>query len=254
MNNITELIGALKRCSNSPDLDNINILNYRARDRAIKALQAAIKAAEAYIYTAEAILVEAITAHRAETEILDRTLCEEHTPDTDWIRIIRKRRVITAPANSLASDVPIAPDSPLTIQAIIVQLFDDVKQDGNMYYIATVDHFAIYICGKLFHGNIGIIYTDDRVPKKIRDCRFDATCVKKGKCDYYHNPMKYPKSADRRNYIANSFTYSKRNPHARRYGSLDSLSEDMVGLSAEEISRFNDQTMHNILCALLLKK
>jgi len=147
----------------------------------------------------------------------------------------------------------------LFLDAIRVPSFASVKQDGELYYIDIIDHFAIILGGQLFHGNIGIIYTEEKNPEKIKDCKFASNCVKQDKCDYYHDPIKFSGSIDHRNYIASSFLYAapayyRTHPRGRRYGSREHLDTDIMNLQEEEISRFNDQTMHDILCALVLSR
>ncbi len=151
----------------------------------------------------------------------------------------------------------------LYLNAIRVPTFNYVRQDGELYYVATVDHFAVKIAGLLLHGNIGNIYTDERNPEKIKECKFAESCVKRDRCDYYHDPLKYGGSRDRRNFIASSWLYTSatavasacKNTHkSRRFGSRANLDIDIVSLSEDEISRFRDQTAHDLLCSLLLNQ
>jgi len=145
----------------------------------------------------------------------------------------------------------------LSLNAISVPTFEQVVADGNLYYVSNADHFAIKIAGRLLHGNIGRIYTDEKNPEKIKDCRHQNKCIKSGKCDYYHDPAKFIGSQDHRNYIASSFLYAPSNSHyknkarSRRFGSRENLDMDIVSMSEEEIGRFNDQVMHDLLCSLL---
>jgi hypothetical protein len=141
-----------------------------------------------------------------------------------------------------------------------VVTFDQVKQDGELYYVESNNHFAIKISGMLFHGNVGIIYTEEKNPTKIKKCKFAEQCIKGNKCDYYHDPLKFASSTDRRNFIASSFLYAppnspfKNGNKSRRFGSLPNLETDMASMHEEEISRFYDQSFHDILCSMLLKK
>lgn len=146
----------------------------------------------------------------------------------------------------------------LSLPAIKVPTFDYVKSDGELYYVECADHFAFKLAGQLMHGNIGVIYTEEKNPEKIKDCKFAANCMKQDKCDYYHDPVEFPGSKDHRNFIASSWLYAppnsqfKNRSRSRRFGSRDHLDTDIVGLQSEEITRFNDQTVHDVLCALLL--
>lgn len=146
----------------------------------------------------------------------------------------------------------------LAIPAINVPTFADVRQDGNIYYVTGSDHFAFKIAGYMFHGNIGIVYTESREPEKIKDCKYVGTCAKEH-CSYYHDPAIFDGSRDKRNFIASSFLYA--DPHSpyknlsrsRRFGSREHLDTDINVLTDDERSRFYDQSMHDFLCALLLK-
>lgn len=148
----------------------------------------------------------------------------------------------------------------LSLTVLSVDSFDLVKQDGSMYFVTSAAHFAVRINGLLFHGNIGTIYTDEKNPEKIKDCRYSETCMKRDNCDYYHDPVKFAGSKDCRNFIASSWLYSppdsfyKNRSRSRRFGSREHIDVDIVGLQDEERVRFYDQTMHDILCSLLLKQ
>lgn len=148
----------------------------------------------------------------------------------------------------------------LSLPAITVGSFNQVAADGNLYYVANTDHFAIRVAGYLFHGNIGVIYTDEKNPEKIKDCRYSTNCIKHDKCDYYHDPMKFVGSRDHRNYIASSFLYAppnsfyKNKARSRRFGSREHLDIDIANIQDDEVSRFNNQLMHDLLCALLLNQ
>jgi hypothetical protein len=147
----------------------------------------------------------------------------------------------------------------VVLNAIPVRNFADVKCDGCLYYVTTCSHFAIIINGMMFHGNIGIIYTDSEDPEKIKDCKFTEGCNRANMCRYYHDPIVFQGSSDRRNYIASSCIYTspsamyKNRSRSRRYGSLEHLDTDMLGLNDEEKNRMYDQVMHDLLCALVLK-
>lgn len=135
-------------------------------------------------------------------------------------------------------------------------------EDGHLYYVEDSDHFAFSIGGMFYHGNIGTIYTDQKEPAKIKNCRYGSACSKDS-CDYYHNPITTKHCKDRRSYVASSFLYSptvagnmafKNKRRARRFGSIDNIDLDLPNLSEEEGQRFIDQTMHDMLCSMLLKK
>lgn len=147
-----------------------------------------------------------------------------------------------------------------SLDAVVVDDWVDVKSvvPGQLYYITSSKHFAIEIANVLIHGNIGKIYTNERDPIKIKNCRYGPGCNKPG-CDYYHNP-KYTHGTDCRNFIATSWNYAPVSPSfktkrkSRRFGSIDNISTDIAELDTEEGERFFDQTMHGVLCMLILAK
>lgn len=151
----------------------------------------------------------------------------------------------------------------ISIPAISVLNFDDVQNDGNMYYIPRANHFAQYINNKLYHGNIGIIYNNEKFPIKIKNCQYHSFDYnpKLGKCNYYHDPILYPESNDVRNYVSNSWKFMKSNdnkpevknkPKDNTFGSITSIEEDIKDISSDDISRFNDMTFHNILYSMII--
>lgn len=197
----------------------------------------------------------------------------------EWVTVTRKKKKNkkqssdqTAP--QITNEIKIAIDSKikpaeksrvkfteaLALNAISVPTFNYVEQNGELYYVESADHFAFKLAGHMFNGNIGMIYTEEKNPEKIKDCKFAESCIKKDKCDYYHDPVKFPGSRDHRNFIASSFLYSppgsqfKNRTRGRRFGSREHIDTDIVGLQDEETCRFNDQCTHDILCALVLRE
>ena len=146
----------------------------------------------------------------------------------------------------------------ITLMAIPVKSFADVRCNGCLYYVTSAAHFAVQINGFMLHGNIGIIYTDTDDPQKIKDCRFTDGCNRMSSCRYYHDPTVFQGSKDRRNYIASSFIYNSPSEHrnrsrSRHFGSLEHLDSDILTLVEDEKTRICDQAMHDLLCALVLK-
>ncbi len=283
MDSINTLVGELDRylAANSHMIEEplkdgtINIHTIDARERLIGYLSAAHSALSEALSKATTALDKARQTHSKElmamAPLIDKLNKNE---DIGW-KIVGKRnkyrkgrpatmhlgtpKTIAAPAlpPSVRPSVRIKVTEALHLNAIRVQSFDGVKQDGELYYVDSADHFALKIAGRLLHGNIGIIYTDERNPEKIKDCRFADTCVKRDNCDYYHNPLKFTGSQDHRNFIASSWLYSpphgqKNRPRARRFGSREHLDIDISLMQEDDIERFRDQTMHDLLCAFLL--
>lgn len=193
------------------------------------------------------------------------SLATNTSPDT-WNHVQRRKpaanRTLKQYTDAAKSVEPVSNNSltnikitaALSLPAISVHTFEQVIADGNLYYVSNANHFAIKIAGRLLHGNIGTIYTDEKNPEKIKDCRYQHNCTKNGKCDFYHDPVKFIGSTDCRNYTASSFLYAGAGTktRGRRFGSRDNLDIDIVAMNEEDISRFSSQTMHDILCSLLL--
>jgi hypothetical protein len=171
---------------------------------------------------------------------------------------VRAPKTYAVPAVNGMTYTRIKITNALGVMAIQVSTFDSVKQDGNLYYVEPADHFAIRIYDQLLHGNIGTIYTDAKNPEKIKDCKYASGCMKRDRCDYYHDPSTFANSNDRRNFIASSWLYTppnsqyKNKSRSRRFGSLEHLDTDIVSLSDDEITRYRDQAMHDLLCVLVI--
>ena len=152
----------------------------------------------------------------------------------------------------------------LNIEAKCTDL-KDVQSDGSLYYIESINHFAFKIrIGAqdiLFHGNIGTIYQQNSniYPEKIKNCKYGNQCIKNNNCHFYHNPLIYENSHDVRNFVANSWQYTfnkydtSLNNKLRRFGDKNTLESDINLLNDEEIERFIDQSIHDLLCCIILR-
>jgi hypothetical protein len=138
---------------------------------------------------------------------------------------------------------------------------------GDLFYIPSWNHFAVRIAGHVFHANIGRVYRGappraagpvDRVQLECVKACTRASCDGRGRCRYYHDPEKYPKSSDTRNYMADSWLYtpaaSPARYGARRIGSNELLETDLQAISDDDARRYVDQTSHDILCSLILHR
>ena len=292
---LNELFNSNQHLIDSTDGDSINVKAFGSRESLIGQLSSFLKALPDMILRVENILNKTNETHARDLAAMDNLLNKRtktapvEEKDTSWTVVTRKKEttktqknsksyaaVTTFPKPSFPVVVKTHPTSAqltppveitysrikfteaLSLRAIRVPTFDWVKQDGELYYVESSDHFAFKLCGKILHGNIGVIYTEEKNPEKIKDCKFASSCMKLDNCDYYHDPVKFPGSKDHRNFIASSWLYAppnsqyKNRPRSRRFGSRDHLDTDIVGLQEEEISRFQDQTMHDLLCSLLL--
>jgi hypothetical protein len=199
-------------------------------------------------------------AHQRDISTMDQ-LVTKNKPK-DWAATVRKRapRDVSLAAPSVKYDVrpkiKITPS--LSLIATKTTNLSGVKSDGELYYVESLGQFAFRLAGTVFRGNIGTLFTDNSESHtKVKDCKYSKTCLKGNTCDYYHDPVLTYGSTDRRNFIASGFTYiapeHRRNRHiGRRFGSLPNLDTDIVNVDPEEIQKYQDMTMHDILCSLLL--
>lgn len=154
-----------------------------------------------------------------------------------------------------ANKTPIRITDKISIDAIPVKLFSQVKQNGELYYVLSAEHFAVCISGHLFHGNIGEIFTDNKQITKIKDCKYVQSCSKHNNCNYYHNPMLFSGSHDIRNYVNNSWAYyqfNNKTVKGRPFGNRSTLDLDLRYTTKEDSQKIYDQTMHDILCSIIL--
>lgn len=232
-------------------IDRISTKAFSARIEMIKNIKKSIIALEDASNRLEALLVAATSVHAQESAAVT-SLAEIAKNPTDSESVLdvwkpaTKSRQKQAPLQDIGMGawkyVPIT--SSRGISAKCVSNFSLVQQDGTIYFVEPVQHFAIKIAGIMLHGNVGLIYADSRNVRKIKDCRFATSCFKKNECDYYHDPMFSDGSRDCRNYIAGG---------QRKFGSRDTIDDDLIAANSDDLSRYRDQTMHNILCCILMQ-
>jgi hypothetical protein len=145
----------------------------------------------------------------------------------------------------------------ISLPAIKVQTFAEVLGDGKLYYVEFCNHFAMYILGYLYHGNIGNIYTNEKTPIKIKNCHHHNREYNTiDKCNYYHDPTIFSNSKDVRNYVASAWSYNRENAtdiiKRRRFGSYENLNEDLKHITPDEISKYRDMVFHDLLCSMIL--
>lgn len=200
-------------------------------------------------------------AHQRDISTMDQ-LVTKNKP-RDWVATVKKNRLhrdvsLSAPSVKYDPKPKIKITSSLGLPAVKVVNLSGVKSDGELYYIESLGQFAFKLCGVVFRGNIGNLFTDNSEShKKVKDCKYSKTCLKGDNCDYYHDPLLTYGSTDKRNFIASSFTYispdHRRNRHiGKRFGSLDHLDTDIINIDSDDVQRYLDMSMHDILCSLLL--
>jgi len=164
----------------------------------------------------------------------------------EWIPVVKKKK------DTHVQQTKVNITKTLTLTALSVPNFSDIHKQGELYYISNADHFAIILEDQLIHGNIGTIYYNhSTIPERIKDCKFIPEC-KNSNCTYYHNPIKFPGSKERRNYLS-SWIFNEKYKY-KKFGDLDSLDVDILNISNEEIDKFKDQVMHYLLCLFLLSQ
>lgn len=270
---LNDLIQRNQRLINITTDDSINVKAFAAREALITQLSNIASVLPELLTLVKTNLDIAKKTHSIELSCMNQLLGTAQSSGTTWANVAARDKtseqklvhshVYTGPIQSGSIQTTSVPSNikftdALSLPALRVPTFDYVKSDGRLYYIDCADHFAFRLNGHLLHGNIGIVYTEEKNPEKIKNCRFNNDCMKQDRCDYYHDPLKFPGCRDRRNFIASSWLYSpadspfKNRSRSRRFGSRNNLDTDIVSLQPEEIARFNDQAMHDILCSLLL--
>lgn len=151
------------------------------------------------------------------------------------------------------TSVPINIIGGINIPAIKIVSTNQIKLSGELYYIESNDIFAIKICGRIYYGNIGNIY--DSNPKKIKECN-NRNNHNFTQCNYYHPFSKYPASKDIKNYVSSSWIYASCDERSktcyRRIGSRKNIEFDIQNMTISNVSEFESQLMHDILCGLAI--
>lgn len=125
---------------------------------------------------------------------------------------------------------------------------------GYLYYSHAADTFFILMQpgNMLLYGNIGEITAPVGSPSKVKDCKYFP--CKYNKCDFYHDPFKYPGSSERRNFIINSWEYSgamsnqkRQSEQSRIVGSRSNLDIDVQLINESQMNLYSAQLMHDLL-------
>ncbi len=237
--------------------DIINLTTHAVRGEMIERLTAVISALPVMMTHIESIHARAIETQSAEiraAETLKPVVISPVLPvmpprfRSAGLATLHKNNIATGPTMVMVS-------AKCGLMARVVDHFRDVRNPGELYFVPNANHFAIIIAGMMYHGNIGTVYSDEKNPEKIRECKFASSCTKINTCNFYHDPTKFHQSRDVRNFVANSFMYtsgSHRN-RGRRFGSLPNLDVDFPQISQDDVGRFSDQVMHDLLSSLILR-
>jgi hypothetical protein len=145
------------------------------------------------------------------------------------------------------------------------EILAGVRTSG-LHFIPQWGHFAMRVGATVLHGGLGTIYTQgrDRQPLRLLECKRGSACPSltgNGRsCGYYHDPEKCAGSRDVRNYTDVSWQYvpmaTAAHPRGapRKFGNSRTLRGDLTRMGDGDVRRFYSQTMHDILCALILSK
>lgn len=143
----------------------------------------------------------------------------------------------------------------IKIPAIKITSPSQVKTSGDLYYIEANNIFLVRICGVVYYGNIGNIHSKN--PIKIKEC-VSHEPHKYDTCRFYHPPTKFTGSKDVRNFTSYSWVYTPSTElstrlYTRRIGSRDNLSADLANIDDVQITMFNSQVIHDLLCSLVIQ-
>ena len=229
MNEIKALLASHAHQAAPPNTINTTLFNNR--NASIADLTVLISQLEEATAEAKKILSEQRRLHGEEIGLIN-TLCGKPT----YADIVAKP---PPPTHAMIGDQPIA--------CVVVQSVGQCVLPGVLYYVAPLDKFAVLIAGKLFTGNVGKIFPPNSTIDNVKNCS-GLPCTRVN-CTWYH-----PNRRGFRNYTASSWVYSPQATHhaTRRFGDRTTLTVDKDILTAEEKEIFHDQTMHDILCSLVL--
>lgn len=123
-----------------------------------------------------------------------------------------------------------------------------------IYWVKSINKFAIKINGTVLEGGIGEIYNKSKNPIGAKKCCRDMNCKGiSGECKYYH-------STGIRNWTNSSWLYTsdsitKSNLELRHFGSKSELYNDLQTLKSSLLlptflKKYKEQTIHDILVML----
>lgn len=207
-------------------------------------------------------LMLARSRHRT-TECEQR--CTTKRTDPTWTVARRRSHTSKTSHNTVATGLPhsivipartaVAITEHIQLQCITVEALGDVRADGMLYYVPTINRFAINLAGIVLYGNIGNVYVSEQYPQKIHDCNIFPRCAQT--CKYYHNPLTCAHSTDVRNFISASWLYSHDTSihdtkKTRKLSSREFLDSDIERVTDKDLAFYNEQLMHDLLCVIIM--
>jgi len=153
-----------------------------------------------------------------------------------------------------------------------VEVVDDLNDipDTPLYWVNSLQQFALSINGTVLRGNIGNVYEKNTALGmfNIKECRnYEKCMMKKRRCKYFHDPLKLKKMEAEmkdpiRNFTNNSWLFTTspknaKNTNLRHIGNRNTLGNDLYLMRydktyPDEVSTRFYQTMHDLLILLTL--
>jgi len=272
-----ELLGVLRKTVNealneciveNPSTTSIDLHRMKERERALSKITDLHAGINTFAREVEALLQTCRTQYESDIALMGSFLKSKHVVNETWSGPSKRfmSKTIMSPPVTIPTSITTPPEyskvsivDSYNLMAIRVSEFSEIKTNGDLYYVESADHFAFKIANVLFHGNIGNIYTSENDPTRVKNCKFRGNCTNK-ECMYYHDPLHNPGSRDVRNFISNSWQYIspgcqyKNRTRSRRFGSREYIEADLPTITPEEVDRFYDQTVHDLLCSLMLNR
>ena len=130
----------------------------------------------------------------------------------------------------------------------------------DLYYVPSWGHFAFRVGEMVFHSGMGEIFIngEETSPVRVKDCKHPlGSCPGGSHCTYYHDPVVWAGSKDVKNFMSDSWLYSRsvigRRPRygTRRLGCVRHAISDLGRITDDDLTRFLTQIPHDLICAIL---
>lgn len=124
---------------------------------------------------------------------------------------------------------------------------------GNLFYREDTQEFIFKTPIITLRGNIGKIFSDDTDLNNTKICTYQEHCINRNTCKFWHNPQETA-SSDVMNFTNRSWIYDPKKPNRRKIGSIDTLEEDLANITKDDYIYFMRQTMHDLLCSIVINQ
>lgn len=240
------------------DPDNININDFTEAKDTLDDFLKTIRELEDRITKAKTVYQACKRINNSYNELIFK--CVQHKRDPaykSWNSIITE----TAPVicrdifshQNISNEEEIKINKKYSIPAIKITDGDIVKMPYNkLLYKSSTNEFILKLPTITLYGNIGRIYNDDQELHNTKICTYQANCINRVQCKFWHNPSLVNGSTDIMNFTTKSWIYDPVRPNRRHYGSLENLESDIARLTNDDYIYFVRQTMHDLLCCIIL--